>query len=211
MSTRWITAGIALLTAGCSSVDIVQHRTSSNAARVRGVDVAALFTRPVKPALDYWRARDVRCRFLQETPGRGGSWAYWDCRLKLRHTTRQVRLAWQFDPRSPETAVINATDAQTGTRRTECCAWQPRTRDPSRVESLFTKPFVPLLNPGDGVVAIGCKPTRDRPGLGNPWRCTLDLDSAGTTHETVLVRPDGSFRSEYSGGGCCLRVSPAAR
>jgi hypothetical protein len=156
--------------------------------------------------LDFGRARTVRCGGFQETPGQGGRWDYWRCQVVVGSRTRPVLVAWQLDPNDASIAAVQARDEHSGTRRDNCCIDHPRRATARDVERLFSEPYQPLLDPGDGVLAAGCKPGGSADGLGNPWRCILDLDSSGKTHETVVVSANGGVRAPQVGRGCCVRI-----
>jgi hypothetical protein len=200
----------SLVMSGCLVTEDRAHESSADAPRVRGRQVAALFTRPVKPALRFGNARSAHCRFLQKTPGQGGRWVYWRCQLAIGAGSTPVLVAWQLDGADEAPAIVNARDERTGARRDNCCIDHPGRAKAHDVEALFTEPYETLLGPG-GVVAAGCHPRADATGLGNPWRCTLDLDSDPKTRVTVTVSANGAFRSSGEGHGCCLQVSPVRR
>ena len=182
---------------------------SADSARVRGKDVAALFTEEVRPALYLGaRATSVRCREKGNTPGRGGRWYFWHCSVMTSRGARALDVMWQIDdPKDAPLAVVYARDAQTHKQIDQCCIDDPLQASPRDVEKLFTEPYATLLDPGDGVNSAGCRPgRRDRTGLGNPWRCTLETDSSGQVHEQVRVYANGRFTSPYSGRDCCVKV-----
>lgn len=174
--------------------------------------MARLFTVPRLPELWFGaRATRVRCHDRGSVPGRGGRWYFWLCSLRVRDEARSVDVMWQVaDPEDAGFASVEARDRHTAQRLDGCCIERPLNVRRREVEELFTKPSRTLLHPGDGVIDAGCRPAeRDPTGLGNPWRCTLELDSEGRSVHLIRVFPNGRFSSRWSGRGCCVPVAPA--
>lgn len=182
--------------------------SSQNAPRVRGDDVADLFTVPALPELDLGvLVRGVRCRRTGNAPGRGGRWYFWRCVVEAGAGRRDVDVMWQIaDPDDASFAAVEARDVRTGRRFGDAGIERPLEAAPRDVERLFTVPARTRLHVGDGVNSARCRPGRDPSRLGNPWRCTLETDSAGTVRVTLRIRPDGRFVSRRAGRGCFVRV-----
>lgn len=155
-----------------------------------------------------FRVIRVACRPAGAAPGRGGRWYFWRCRAAGARARRDLDVVWQVpDPRDAVYVSVNVRDRATGLAVGDAILDDGLRPPRGDVARLFTQPWSTRLNVGDGVISAGCRPSpRDRSGLGNPWRCTLELDSEGTAHYTVRVDVRGGFAAGYAGRGCCLKV-----